>query len=187
MGMSRIGRSKLLLEVIAIRKKIAKYIGKYITKDLISEFNKKRYWQSAGISIEEAQVYWLSALSMPEALREGLQMFGLWSEELEGRCRGFSTRDRVAWVAVDPKSLSHLFRLCPVSRRVALVVEHLAALTSKPVGEVSWLLVSLIVLLDTRVYLLLTKTLRCSSEPLSVLVFLRFMKNKCPQLSRGPY
>ena len=32
-----------------------------------------------------------------------------------------------------------------------------AALTSKPVGEVSWLLVSLIVLLDTRVYLLLTK------------------------------
>ena len=64
-------------------EKIAKYIGKYITKDLISEFNKKRYWQSAGISIEEAQVYWLSALSMPEALR-GLQMFGLWSEELGG-------------------------------------------------------------------------------------------------------
>ena len=94
-------------------EKIAKYIGKYITKDLISEFNKKRYWQSAGISIEEAQVYWLSALSMPEALREGLQMFGLWSEELEGRCRGFSTQDRVAWVAVDPKSLSHLFRALP--------------------------------------------------------------------------
>ena len=57
-------------------------------------------------------MYWLSALSMPEALREGLQMFGLWSEELEGR-RGFSTRDRVAWVAVDPKSLSHLFRALP--------------------------------------------------------------------------
>ena len=71
-------------------------------------------------------MYWLSALSMPEALREGLQMFGLWSEELEGRCRGFSTpSDRVAWVAVDPKSLSHFLGLCPVSRRVALVVEHL--------------------------------------------------------------
>ena len=95
-------------------EKIAKYIGKYITKDLISEFNKKRYWQSAGISIEEAQVYWLSALSMPEALREGLQMFGLWSEELEGRCRGFSTpSDRVAWVAVDPKSLEPPFRALP--------------------------------------------------------------------------
>ena len=55
-------------------------------------------------------MYWLSALSMPEALREGLQMFGLWSEELEGRCRGFSTpSDRVAWVAVDPKSLEPPF------------------------------------------------------------------------------
>ena len=54
-------------------------------------------------------MYWLSALSMPEALREGLQMFGLWSEELEGRCRGFSTQDRVAWVAVDPKSLEPPF------------------------------------------------------------------------------
>lgn len=52
-------------------EKVARYIGKYITKDLISEFNKKRYWQSAGISIAEAQVFWLSALSMPEALREG--------------------------------------------------------------------------------------------------------------------
>ena len=59
-------------------------------------------------------MYWLSALSMPEALREGLQMFGLWSEELEGRCRGFSTpSDRVAWVAVDPKSLEPPFRALP--------------------------------------------------------------------------
>ena len=84
LGNVRIGRSKLLLEVIAIRKRLPSTSAKYITKDLISEFNKKRYWQSAGISIEEAQVYWLSALSMPEALREGLQMFGLWSEELGG-------------------------------------------------------------------------------------------------------
>ena len=71
-------------------------------------------------------MYWLSALSMPEALREGLQMFGLWSGGAEGPVqRVFNPSDRVAWVAVDPKSLSHLFRLCPVSRRVALVVEHL--------------------------------------------------------------
>ena len=71
-------------------------------------------------------MYWLSALSMPEALREGLQMFGLWSEELEGRCRGFSTQVIVAWVAVDPEVIGATFLgLCPVSRRVALVVEHL--------------------------------------------------------------
>ena len=103
-------------------------------------------------------MYWLSALSMPEALREGLQMFGLWSEELEGWCRGFSTQviALLGWRWIR-SHWSHLFRLCPVSRRVALVVEHFAALTSKPVGEVSWLLVSLIVLLDTRVYLLRPK------------------------------
>ena len=58
-------------------------------------------------------MYWLSALSMPEALREGLQMFGLWSEELEGWCRGFSTQVIVAWVAVDPKSLEPPFRALP--------------------------------------------------------------------------
>ena len=41
-------------------------------------------------------MYWLSALSMPEALREGLQMFGLWSEELGGSVqRVFNPSDRV--------------------------------------------------------------------------------------------
>ena len=72
-------------------------------------------------------MYWLSALSMPEALREGLQMFGLWSEELGGPVqRVFNPSDRVAWVAVDPEVIGATFLgLCPVSRRVALVVEHL--------------------------------------------------------------
>ena len=59
-------------------------------------------------------MYWLSALSMPEALREGLQMFGLWSEELGGPVqRVFNPSDRVAWVAVDPKSLEPPFRALP--------------------------------------------------------------------------
>ena len=62
-------------------------------------------------------MYWLSALSMPEALREGLQMFGLWSEELEvAGAEGFQpASDRVsAWVAVDPKSLEPpFFRALP--------------------------------------------------------------------------
>ena len=29
---------------------------------------------------------------MPEALREGLQMFGLWSEELEAGAEGFQPK-----------------------------------------------------------------------------------------------
>ena len=55
-------------------------------------------------------MYWLSALSMPEALREGLQMFGLWSEELGGPVqRVFNPSDRVAWVAVDPEVIGATF------------------------------------------------------------------------------
>ena len=108
-------------------EKIAKYIGKYITKDLISEFNKKRYWQSAGISIEEAQVYWLSALSMPEALREGCRCLASGLRSLEGRCRGFSTQviALLGWRWIEVIGATFLEGFCPVSRRVALVVEHL--------------------------------------------------------------
>lgn len=91
-------------------EKVAKYIGKYITKDLISEFNKKRYWQSSGISLEEARVYWLSALSMSDALKEGLGMFGMWSDVLDGPLQKvFHPSDKVAWVAIDPKSLEPPF------------------------------------------------------------------------------
>ena len=89
-------------------EKVARYIGKYITKDLISEFNKKRYWQSSGISVAETQVFWLSALSMPDALREGLGMFGLWDEGGPVQ-RPFNPSDRIAWVVVDPKSLEPPF------------------------------------------------------------------------------
>lgn len=91
-------------------EKISRYIGKYITKDLISDFNKKRYWQSSGITISEAQVFWLDALSMPEALREGLGMFGLWDTGLDAPVqRPFNPSDRVAWLAVDPRSLEPPF------------------------------------------------------------------------------
>ena len=116
-------------------------------------------------------------------------MFGLWSEELEGRCRGFSTQviALLGWRWIR-SHWSHLFRgfaLCSGGSHWWL--NTFAALTSKTCWRGFMATCRLIVLLDTRVYLLLTKTLRCSSEPLSVLVFLRFMKNKCPQLSRGPY
>lgn len=91
-------------------EKVAKYIGKYITKDLISEFNKKRYWQSTGINVEEARVFWLSALSMSDALREGLGMFGMWSDAANAPVQKvFHPSDRVAWVAVDPRSLEPPF------------------------------------------------------------------------------
>lgn len=92
-------------------EKIAKYIGKYITKDLISDFNKKRYWQSTGISVAETQVFWLSALSMPDALREGLGMFGLWDSAADAPLQSpwLCREGRVAWLAIDPKLLEPPF------------------------------------------------------------------------------
>ena len=71
-------------------------------------------------------MYWLSALSMPEALREGLQMFGLWSEELGGPVqRVFNPRSRCLGGGGSEVIGATFLGLCPVSRRVALVVEHL--------------------------------------------------------------
>ena len=84
-------------------RKIAKYISKYITKDLISEFNKKRYWPSKGINVETAQVFWLDAVSRSDAIREACQMFGQWDYESSSPAQKFfMPSDRVFWFAVDP-------------------------------------------------------------------------------------
>jgi hypothetical protein len=84
-------------------RKIAKYIAKYITKDLISEFNRKRYWPSKGISLESAKVYWLDSLSQAEAVREACRMVGEWVDDLDVCSQKvWSPSDRVAFFAVDP-------------------------------------------------------------------------------------
>jgi hypothetical protein len=88
-------------------RKIARYISKYITKDLISEFNKKRYWPSKGINLAAASVFWLDGLTQGAAIREALGMFGLWDEEI-GAPLGqhiFKPSERVAWLAVDPLAI----------------------------------------------------------------------------------
>lgn len=84
-------------------RKIARYIAKYITKDLISEFNKKRYWISKGVNVRDAQVFWLESLSQAEAVREACSMLGQWDEE-SGVCpqNYFRPSDRVFWCAIDP-------------------------------------------------------------------------------------
>lgn len=87
-------------------RRIARYISKYITKDLISEFNKKRYWVSKGVDLMASKVFWLNSLSIQDALREGLSMFGDWDYSTggDGSCpyNIFLPSDRVAWVCVDP-------------------------------------------------------------------------------------
>ena len=86
-------------------RKIAKYIAKYITKDVIVEFNKKRYWPSKGIKLQPFAVVWLKSLNMAEALREGLGMMGLINPDGQPCQRIFNPSDRIAWVALDPEKM----------------------------------------------------------------------------------
>lgn len=84
-------------------RKIARYISKYITKDLISEFNRRRYWPSKGIDLADARVYWLDSLTMVDAIREACGMLGQWDSLNDVPAqRLFYPSDRVAWCAIDP-------------------------------------------------------------------------------------
>lgn len=84
-------------------RKVARYVSKYITKDLISEFNRKRYWPSKGIDLVKAEAFWLDSLSMSDAVREACRMLGQWDDEggLTPQ-KLFRPSDRVCWCATDP-------------------------------------------------------------------------------------
>jgi hypothetical protein len=58
-------------------RRIAGYISKYITKDLIERFNKKRYWHTKGVKVPEAKRKWLEADNLDEAMREVMASYGL--------------------------------------------------------------------------------------------------------------
>ena len=84
-------------------RKIAKYISKYITKDLISEFNRKRYWPSKGVNLAAAAVFWLTSINQVDAIREACRLLGQWDEECN-LCPQtmFRPSERVMWCAIDP-------------------------------------------------------------------------------------
>jgi hypothetical protein len=87
-------------------KKIAKYIAKYVSKDMISKFNRKRYWPSKGIDLPDAKRYYLSSLNQADAIREALDMLGLWNNSVgeHGACpfNMFRPSESLCWIAVDP-------------------------------------------------------------------------------------
>lgn len=58
-------------------RRIAGYISKYITKDLVERFNKKRYWHTKGVLVPEAQRQWLEADNLDGAVREAMRSYGL--------------------------------------------------------------------------------------------------------------
>lgn len=58
-------------------RKIAGYISKYITKELVTRFNKKRYWHTKGVSVPGVQRRWLEAGDLNAAVRETMRLYGL--------------------------------------------------------------------------------------------------------------
>lgn len=87
-------------DVVKRIRKIGRYISKYITKELVERFNRRRYWPSKGIDIQSAQVFWLDSLSANEAIREACEMLGHW-DQVAPAFKVFRPSDRVAWYAVD--------------------------------------------------------------------------------------
>lgn len=83
-------------------RKIARYIAKYLTKDLISEFNRRRYWPSTGIELAAAQVFWLDSLSQVDAIKEACMMLGQWDDLTGPAQKLFNPSERVCWFAIDP-------------------------------------------------------------------------------------
>lgn len=84
-------------------RKIARYLSKYITKDLIAQFNRRRYWPSQGINLAAAEAFWLDSLDASAAIREACQLVGEWDFEAGVPAqRMFRPSDRVCWFAVDP-------------------------------------------------------------------------------------
>ena len=84
-------------------RKIAKYVSKYITKDLIADFNRRRYWPSKGIDLAGAQVFWLDSLSQVDGIKEACRMLGQWDEDAGlTEQKLFRPSDRVCWCAIDP-------------------------------------------------------------------------------------
>ena len=84
--------------------KVAKYLSKYLTKDLICEFNKKRYWTSKGLRNLPVETFYLAAHEGMEALVEAARFLGYWSAE--NGILALSTftppGGRIFWVRLDP-------------------------------------------------------------------------------------
>jgi len=58
-------------------KKIACYVSKYVSKSLETEFNRKSYFQTAGVKITPSQAKWLEAKTRDSAVSEVLRAYGL--------------------------------------------------------------------------------------------------------------
>jgi len=79
--------------------RIAKYIGKYLSKDLHAQFGRKSYAPTRNISVQKAQRFYLAALT-PEAARlEALQILGFTPEQALN-VRFWTPDDKVAFAVL---------------------------------------------------------------------------------------
>jgi len=78
--------------------RIAKYIGKYLSKDLHSQFGRKSYAPTKNISVAESQRFYLAALSAEEARLEALRILGF-SEEQAAAVSFWTPDEKLAYVA----------------------------------------------------------------------------------------
>lgn len=88
-------------DVNARVRKIARYISKYITKDLIERFNRRRYWPAKGIDLPGARRFWLDATDQASAIREACELLGCW-DEVAPAGKLWAPSDRVAFIRVEP-------------------------------------------------------------------------------------
>jgi hypothetical protein len=64
-------------DVATRAKRIARYMGKYLSKDMVREFGRKAYSPTRNITLENAVRFYLSALTPEAARREALGLLGV--------------------------------------------------------------------------------------------------------------
>jgi hypothetical protein len=77
-------------------RKIAKYLGKYLSKDMVRQFGRRAYSPTKNIRVAQAQRYYLDALTPEGARREALELIGVhpdWHEAV----RFWAPDDKVQW------------------------------------------------------------------------------------------
>lgn len=79
--------------------RIAKYIGKYLSKDLHTQFGRKAYAPTRNITVAKAQRFYLVALTAEEARLEALQILGFSSEDALA-VRFWTPDDKVAFAVL---------------------------------------------------------------------------------------
>ena len=94
-----------------VMSRVARYISKYVTKDCLQRFNKKRYWATKGVQLMEVRRIWLKSADAVTAFEEFRLMMGLDNlPAFQGLARGncfFAPSGELVWLQVNPDEVPH--------------------------------------------------------------------------------